>query len=70
MTEQGKIEATWQIELNCDCPSCKKYVNLIDTPDFWDGCNLDIGEHDTENSNGVEVLCPECGYEFTVCCVY
>lgn len=64
------ITATWTVELNCECPNCKEYVNLLDYPDFWDGRHLDIPEHGTERSKGVEVMCPECGHEFTVDCEY
>jgi len=64
------ITAIWYIELTCDCPSCNECVNLIDFPDFWDGRSIEPGEHDTENSNELEVVCPECKHEFTVCCVW
>lgn len=32
-----KVAATWDIQLNCDCPKCGGYVNLLHAPDFWDG---------------------------------
>ena len=60
--------ASWHVSLDCDCPKCGEYVNLLDAPDFWDGRALDIPEHGTENSNNLEVQCPECGHEFKVCC--
>lgn len=60
--------ASWHVSLDCDCPKCGEYVNLLDAPDFWDGRTLDIPEHGTEQSNNLEVQCPECGHKFKVCC--
>ena len=70
MKNRSKIKAGWRIELNTTCPSCGEYVNLMDNPDFWDGRQLEIPEIETDYSNNLEVLCPECGHEFTVCCVW
>ena len=66
--KQAKVKAGWNVELNCDCPKCEQYVNLLDEPDFWDCRQLDIAEHDTERSDNMEVFCPVCGHEFEVCC--
>jgi len=62
--------ATWHVSLDCDCPKCDEYVDLLDYADFWDGRTLEIAEHGTDNSTGVEVTCPKCGHEFTVNCEY
>ena len=62
--------ATWDISLDCDCPRCTMAVNLIDYPDFWHGHQLDLGEHNTERTKGMEVTCPACNHEFTVDCEY
>lgn len=62
------IDADWCVELNADCPTCGEYVNLLDAPDFWDCRRLEIAEHDTSESNNLEVKCPECYHQFTVCC--
>lgn len=70
MTVQADVRADWAIELNCDCPGCKEYVDLLTYADFWDGLQLDIGEHDTDCSRALAVICPQCGHEFEVCCVY
>jgi endogenous inhibitor of DNA gyrase (YacG/DUF329 family) len=51
-----------------DCPKCGEPVDLLEAPDFWDGRQLDIPEHGTENSDNLEVTCPECGHDFKVCC--
>lgn len=64
------ITATWVIELNCTCPHCKDDVDLLDDPDFWDGRRLDIGEHSTDRSSDVRVVCPKCGEAFTVDLAY
>ncbi len=60
-----KIEATWIVELNADCPGCNRRVDLLAYPDFWDGRKLQVGENST-----IEVVCPECGHDFTVEAVY
>lgn len=56
------ICAHWLVELNCDCPKCGESVNLLDSPDFWDGRKLEIAER----AEGVDVQCPECDHEFEV----
>lgn len=58
--------ATWSISLTCECPACKEDVDLLDYPDFWDGRDLDLGEHGTARSKRVEVICPLCHHDFTV----
>jgi len=68
--QKSSIEAQWEVELNCHCPKCGEYVNLLDYPDFWDGRKLDIPEHDTKYSDNLEVNCPECDHAFEVCCVW
>lgn len=64
------IIATWTVELNCVCPNCKEYVDLLDYSDFWDGRKLNVAEHDTPRSKNIDVVCPECGEEFNVDCTY
>jgi hypothetical protein len=60
------IEANWSVELNCVCPECEEYVDLLDYADFWDRRSLDLAEHGTERSKGVGVVCPGCYHEFEV----
>ena len=62
-------KADWNVELNCLCPMCDTYVNLIDYEDFWDR-DLDVCEHGTTRSKGMEVVCPKCFNEFNVDCEY
>lgn len=64
------VIAAWAVELNADCPACLKCVDLLSYADFWDGRALDIGEHGTQRSMNVDVVCPNCGAEFEVDCVY
>ena len=66
----SKIYAEWLVELNAECPKCKLDVNLLDYVDFWDGRKLDIAEHDTERSKGIEVVCPSCYHNFEVDLTY
>ena len=70
LKEDEKIFACWAIELNCECPHCEKYVNLLDAADFWDGHRFDLAEHGTERTRKVEVVCPDCLEEFEVCLEY
>lgn len=60
-----KINATWDISLNCNCPECDKYVDLVDLPDFWNfhDC-INAGESGTRFSRDVGVICPECNAYF------
>ncbi len=63
--------ADWTLELNCDCPHCKEYVNLLDFGDFWDQqSGLEACEHGTERTKKLEVHCPSCRQDFTVECQY
>lgn len=64
------VEATWWISLDADCPACSENVDLLDAADFWDGRNLNIGEHGTARTEAVEVRCPNCDHEFEVKTVY
>ncbi len=64
------VPATWSISLDCDCPSCGQYVDLLEDSEFWSGVELEIGEHDTERSRDVHVYCPKCGESFNVACEY
>jgi predicted RNA-binding Zn-ribbon protein involved in translation (DUF1610 family) len=66
----AEIIATWCVELNCDCPNCGEYVDVTKAEGFWDGNEITVPEQRTERSNNLEVVCPECGHEFEVCCEY
>lgn len=67
--EASKITAQWEVQLNCYCPNCNSFVDLLEAPDFWDGRGwLDIPQHNTEETDNLEVSCPECEHYFEVCC--
>lgn len=60
------IQAQWTISLDCECPKCDQFVDLLLAADFWDGRRLEFAEA----KKGLEVECPECGHEFEVDCVW
>lgn len=69
--QKGNIQACWTVELNCECPHCEEYVNLLDDPDFWYiNENLEIAENMTDKSNNLAVHCPKCDQDFVVECIY
>lgn len=70
MSANKNVSAVWTVELRCDCPKCGQWVDLLDFTDFWEGRKLEIAENGTDNSQDVEVDCPECGHEFKVDCEY
>ena len=65
-----KIEAAWSISLDCTCPHCKEYVDLLDYCDFWDSRRFGPCENRTPETQGVSVVCPKCTEEFDVDLVY
>ena len=62
----ANVTAQWTVELNCDCPCCGEFVNLLDYVDFWDGKNMSVGE----DKKGVSAHCPKCDHDFDVDCEY
>lgn len=60
------MTATWSLSLDCDCPGCGEYVDLLLYPDFWDGRHFQPCEYATARTEGVEVVCPNCHHEFSV----
>ena len=70
-TTAKPTSATWSVSLDCECPHCKEDVDLLAYTDFWDAHRgLEIPEHGTDRSRGMEVTCPECGEDFEVNCEY
>lgn len=65
-----KVTATWTVELNCECPHCKEWVDVLTTPDFWEGQKLEVAEHGTDASKNIEVECPDCSENFLIDCEY
>ena len=71
MVKKAEVSARWDISLNCDCPKCGEFVDLLLADNFWDDHErLQPIESGTERSNSVEVICPQCSHEFDVCCEY
>ena len=63
------VKAVWSLSLDCECPKCEKYFDILDEDDFW-GRGIAVAEHDTKRSKGIEVQCEHCEHEFTVDLVY
>ena len=70
MTEPKIIEACWDISLNCQCPKCKKDIDLLDDGDFWENNRIESCEHGTEKSRGIDAYCKDCEHEFKVDLAY
>lgn len=68
--DASPIKAVWNLNLYCECPSCKIDVDLLDAPDFWEDRTFEPTEFDTERTKGVKVDCPECGHSFLVDLAY
>jgi len=67
--EDVSVKATWSASLDCECPNCKRGVDLMELPTFWEShVGIEIAEHDTPNTTDMEAECPKCGHEFTVTC--
>lgn len=64
------VDAFWVVELNCYCPGCKQYVDLLDVCNFMGETGIQIGEVETERTKCLDVSCPECGHEFKVTCCF
>lgn len=58
--------AYWNVSLNVNCPWCLENVDLLEYADFWDGRHFIPGESGTEETEEVDVVCPECGLDFDV----
>ena len=62
-----KSSAVWTISLDCVCPCCHTFVDLLNHPDFWaDRAKLALGETGTPATKNMQVICPECKDPFTV----
>jgi Zn finger protein HypA/HybF involved in hydrogenase expression len=69
--KKAEVSATWDISLNCYCPKCGEFVDLLREDNFWEHHEwLQPIENGTERANNLKVICPECSNEFKVCCEY
>lgn len=72
-----KVEASLDIEVNCECPYCEEYLNLLDYQKFED-LNEDgylqrkvLKKDGYGNSNlSEEIKCPACEKEFLLTSVW
>lgn len=61
----SETKAQWSASLDCECPHCKEYVNLLEYADFWQGRRtLNVADRVSD----LDVTCPECGEDFLVDC--
>jgi hypothetical protein len=59
--------AQWDLSLMAECPNCQHEWDLVnDEPDFFDGRKLEICETGTDNSEGIELTCSKCEFEFKI----
>ena len=67
---KAEITATWDISLNCDCPKCAEFVDLLREDNFLDNHErLQPIENGTERANNLEVTCPESADTNSRCAV-
>jgi len=66
------INAFWSFSLDCECPNCKKDLNLDDMNyySYVSDLQLQVCEQDTINSSNIEVHCHHCEHDFIVDCKY
>ena len=63
----AKTTATWSISLDCDCPKCGEWFDLLGGDSIWpERSEIDPLEHGTTWTKDLEVTCPECGADFVV----
>jgi hypothetical protein len=61
-----KTIATWYLSLNCDCPHCDEYIDILDDEQFLLDNRIVPCENGTNNSRNIEVVCSVCFKEFLV----
>lgn len=64
------IKAIWSISLDCTCPSCGHDFDILQGFSLPYGHNLYAGEHGTERTENIEIVCPECECVFKVDCAF
>jgi len=66
------VKARWSFSLDCECPNCKKDLNLdaMNYYSYVDALELQICEQDTVKSTNIEVHCHLCNHDFSVDCQY
>ena len=62
--------AVWNLELNCRCPKCDEYIDLLEGGDFWENNRVEVCEHSTDKSKNIDAHCEGCEHEFKVNLAY
>ena len=66
--EPKKVDAEWSLSLDCTCPHCGEYVDLVGLDDIWEA--IDPCEHNTPRSRGAQLRCPECNGPLLATLIY
>lgn len=62
-TKENPVYATWNIELNADCPHCKEeYIDLTQIEEFWHHTELEAGDFNKKEL----ITCPKCLKDFYI----
>lgn len=64
------VDAFWVVELNCYCPGCHQYVDMLEHYNFIGDTGIEVAEHETDRTTDMEVSCPSCGHEFKITCCF
>jgi len=70
LPSKSNEEASWTISIDAECPECEDSFDITQADDFWTEFNPEIGEHGTDRTENVEVICSHCEHEFKVDFVY
>ena len=61
-----KVTVEWSIEVNCTCPHCDHYFDLLSVDgDFWE-CLTGFEAGESVSDMNIDWECPECKKEFTI----
>lgn len=63
-------KAIWSLSLDCSCPKCSHEFDILDDTEFISDNKLEVCEHGTQRSMGINVMCPNCDSEFKVDLAY
>lgn len=61
-----KVAVSWNIRVDCECPHCEHYFDLLSVDgDFWEQLSgIEAGE--AKFDMDCEWECPKCGKEFII----
>lgn len=69
-TKVVKLEAIWDLSLNCQCPKCDEDIDLMCDDNFWENNNIQSCEWGTEKSRDIDAYCEKCEHDFKVDLAY